>query len=110
MQRFSRQGVSVVMTFEIPDLFGAHRLSDSAIPPLSDNVVMLSYLRQHNTMKRTITVIKTRASSHDPAVRQFVTGPRGIVLDEAALPREKPDQDEGDLAGATLPLRQRIQR
>ncbi len=30
------------MTLEIPDLFGAVRLSDSAVSPLSDNVVMLS--------------------------------------------------------------------
>ena len=28
VQRFARQGVSIVMTFEIPDLFGAERLSD----------------------------------------------------------------------------------
>ena len=45
MQRFARQGVSIVMTFEIPDLFGAERLSDDAVSPLSDNVVMLSYLK-----------------------------------------------------------------
>lgn len=103
VQRFSREGVSLLMTFEIPDLFGAHRLSDSAISPLSDNVVMLSYLREHNTIKRTMTVIKTRASSHDPAVREFVIGPRGIVLNHSHLPREKPDRGEGNLTDATLP-------
>ena len=32
------------MTLEIADLFGAVRLSDSAVSPLSDNAVMLSYL------------------------------------------------------------------
>ena len=42
LQRFSRQGVSVLMTLEIPHLFGADRISDSAASPLSDNVVMLS--------------------------------------------------------------------
>jgi hypothetical protein len=45
MQRFARQGVSTMLTFEIADLFGAERLSDDAVSPLSDNVVLLSYLR-----------------------------------------------------------------
>lgn len=80
MQRFARQGVSIVMTFEIPDLFGAERLSDDAVSPLSDNVVMLSYLKDDGSIKRTISVIKTRASHHDPAIRQFLIGRDGIAL------------------------------
>jgi circadian clock protein KaiC len=80
MQRFARQGVSIVMTFEIPDLFGAERLSDDAVSPLSDNVVMLSYLKDDGLIKRTISVIKTRASQHDPAIRQFLIGRDGIAL------------------------------
>jgi circadian clock protein KaiC len=81
VQRFARQGVSVVMTFEIPDLFGANRLSDDAVSPLSDNVVLLSYLRDSDSIKRTMSVIKTRASHHDPAVRRFLIGQHGIVLE-----------------------------
>lgn len=80
MQRFARQGVSIVMTFEIPDLFGAERLSDDAVSPLSDNVVMLSYLKADSSIKRTISVIKTRASHHDPAIREFLIGRDGISL------------------------------
>ena len=80
MQRFARQGVSIVMTFEIPDLFGAERLSDDAVSPLSDNVVMLSYIKDDGSIKRTISVIKTRASQHDPAIRQFLIGRDGIAL------------------------------
>ena len=81
VQRFARQGVSIVMTFEIPDLFGAERLSDDAVSPLSDNVVMLSYLRDEGLIKRTISVIKTRASQHDPAIRKFRIGRDGIALE-----------------------------
>jgi circadian clock protein KaiC len=87
LQRFSRQGVSVLMTLEIPHLFGADRISDSA-SPLSDNVVMLSYQRERDTISRTIAVLKTRASRHDPMVRKFAIGPQGIVLDEL-LPATK---------------------
>jgi circadian clock protein KaiC len=82
VQRFSRQGVSVMMTLEIPELFGANRLSDSAVSHLSDNVVILSYVREHDITGRSIAVIKTRATTHDPAVRRFTIGAEGIVLDE----------------------------
>jgi circadian clock protein KaiC len=81
LQRFARQGVSVMLTFEIPDLFGADRLSEDAVSPLSDNVVLLSYLRDADLIRRTMSVIKTRASHHDPAVRRFLIGPQGIVLE-----------------------------
>jgi circadian clock protein KaiC len=104
MQRFSRQGVSVLMTSEILRLFGGDHTFDSAISPLADNVVMLGYRREHNTISRTITVIKTRASRHDPSVRDFVIGPQGIVLD-GVLPGAKesrPDATVGS-SGASRP-------
>jgi circadian clock protein KaiC len=103
VQRFSRQGVSVLMTSEIPRLFGAERLSDSAVSPLADNVVMLGYQRERDTIGRTITVIKTRASRHDPAVRKFVIGPRGIVLDEVLPDAEPSQQNDSGLASVPLP-------
>ena len=84
VQRFSRQGVSVMMTFEIPQLFGADRLSDTAVSHLSDNVVMLSYVRDRDITARSIAVVKTRATTHDPAVRRFTIGVEGILLDEPA--------------------------
>jgi hypothetical protein len=33
---------------------------------------------------RTLTVLKTRATSHDPRVRQFQVTPKGITLDDAS--------------------------
>ncbi|MBO0777154.1 MAG: hypothetical protein J2P34_12665, partial [Actinobacteria bacterium] len=95
VQRFSRQGVSVMMTFETPELFGATRLSESAVSPLSDNVVLIGYRRDRDTIGRTIAVIKTRASRHDPAVRQFSIGPAGLVLDEPL-----PGRPDGGLTAA----------
>jgi circadian clock protein KaiC len=82
VQRFSRQGVSVMMTSEITRMFAPEGVSETAISALADNVVMLGYQRESDTIGRTMTVIKTRASRHDPAVRKFVIGPRGIVLDD----------------------------
>jgi circadian clock protein KaiC len=86
VQRFSRQGVSVMMTSEVPDLYGTDRVTDSAVSPLADNVVLLSYQREHGALSRTIAIIKTRASRHDPMVRKFVIGAQGIVLDDVPAP------------------------
>jgi circadian clock protein KaiC len=93
VQRFSRQGVSVLMTSEIPHLFGADNISDSAVSPLADNIVMLSYQQERGMIGRTMTVMKTRASHHDPTVRTFVIGSQGIVLDE--LPEATQDSAAG---------------
>ena len=73
------------MTSEIPYLFGADHISDSAVSALADNIVMLSYQQERDTIGRTMTVMKTRASRHDPTVRTFVIGSQGIVLDELSV-------------------------
>jgi circadian clock protein KaiC len=90
VQRFSRQGVSILMTFEIPDLFHPQRLSDAAISHLSDNVVLLNYIQERHSIKRAISVIKSRASYHEPDVRQFVIGPEGIVLADGPATEPSP--------------------
>ncbi len=89
VQRFSRQGVSTMMTFEIPDLFGSRRLSEGAISYLSDNVVLLRYVQQQGSIGRAMSVIKTRASHHNAVIAEFEIGPDGITLgDPLSLPDE----------------------
>jgi circadian clock protein KaiC len=82
LYRFSRQGVSVMMTHEIAELYGARSLTEYGASHLADNVVLLQY---HNdgadTVSRTLAVLKTRASSHDPRIREFGITPTGITLD-----------------------------
>ena len=101
VQRFSRQGVSTLMTLEMPDLFGTGRLSDGAVSHLSDNVVMLRYIQEQASISRAMTVIKTRASRHQPSVRRFEIGPGGITLTEPPPPRDQLDTSRPDPAGFT---------
>jgi circadian clock protein KaiC len=82
VQRFSRQGVSMFMTSELPDLFQVTRLSEFGVSHLSDNVVLLQYVRDGSTVRRTLTVLKTRASRHEPEIREFRITPEGVVLGE----------------------------
>jgi circadian clock protein KaiC len=83
VQRFSRQGVSLFMTSELPDLFQVTRLSEFGVSHLSDNVVLLQYIRDGSTVRRALTVLKTRASRHEPEIREFRITPEGIVLGES---------------------------
>jgi circadian clock protein KaiC len=82
MQRLSREGISPIMTSEIPDLFHVGRLAEYGISHLSDNVILLQYLRAESRLLRTVTVLKSRASAHDPEIREFDITPAGIVLGE----------------------------
>jgi circadian clock protein KaiC len=82
-QRLSRQGVSPMMTSELPELFHVGRLAEFGISHLADNVILLQYLRADTRLRRTVTVLKSRATSNDPALREFDITADGIVLDEA---------------------------
>jgi circadian clock protein KaiC len=83
LQRLSRQGVSLFMTSELADLFDVSRLSEFGISHLSDNVVLLQYFREAAAVRRALTVLKTRASRHEPQVREFRITSEGILLGPA---------------------------
>ena len=91
VQRFSREGVSLFMTSELPDLFHVTRLSEFGISHLSDNVVVLQYVRDDSTVRRVLTVLKTRASRHEPEIREFRIAPEGIVLGEPLVAAQPSD-------------------
>ena len=82
-QRLARSNVSLFMTAELPDLFETTRLSEHGISHLADNVVLLEYVRDNSTVKRALTVLKTRASHHEPESREYMINPDGIVLGPA---------------------------
>ena len=50
IQRCSRTGVSLFMTTELPDLFTVNRLSEYGVSHLSDNVLILQYIRDESTI------------------------------------------------------------
>ena len=74
---------------ELGDLFQSERLSEFGVSHLADNVVLLQYMRQRSHLKRTLTVLKTRASLHEPEIREFTIDRAGIVLGDPVT--EGPD-------------------
>jgi len=90
LQRCTRRGVSVMMSQEVPELFGTTRLSEQGISHLSDNVVLLQFVVDDAEIKRAISVVKTRSSAHDPHIRQFDITSEGFVLGDPFLPTPRP--------------------
>jgi circadian clock protein KaiC len=79
-QRCSRRGVTLLSTYEIPDLYGLTQLSEHSVSHLADNVVILQYRDSGQVVSRTLTVLKTRSASHDPHIREFQISTNGITL------------------------------
>jgi circadian clock protein KaiC len=88
LQRCALRNVSVMMTQEVAELFGVTRLSEYGISHLSDNVVLLQFLRGDSEVKRAITVLKTRGSAHDPQIRQFEITSDGFSLGRQFQPEQ----------------------
>jgi circadian clock protein KaiC len=86
VQRLARQGVSLFMTSELPDLFDTAHLSEYGVSHLADNVVLLQYIREQSSVRRALTVLKTRASRHEPEIREYTITPEGIVLGTSFAP------------------------
>jgi circadian clock protein KaiC len=80
LQRFARANVSVVMTQEVSELFGTTHLSEYGISHLSDNVILLQFLRGDSELKRALTILKARGSGHDPSTRQYDISAEGLLL------------------------------
>ena len=76
------------MTQEVPDLFGLSRLSDYGISHLSDNVILLQFLRGDSQLKRALTILKSRGSAHDPSTRQYEITTEGILLGDPFDPSQ----------------------
>jgi circadian clock protein KaiC len=95
LQRLSRQGVSMFMTSELADLFEVRRLSEFGISHLSDNVVLLQYIREAAALRRALTVLKTRASRHEPQIREFKITSDGILLGDPFAPAQELEQHHG---------------
>jgi circadian clock protein KaiC len=80
IQRLSRQGISLFMTSELPDVFGVAGVTPAGAGSLCDNIILLQYTTRHDAVRRTLTVLKTRASKHHEQVRDYEIGRRGITF------------------------------
>jgi KaiC/GvpD/RAD55 family RecA-like ATPase len=102
VQRCARQSVSLLFTLEVAELFDSTRISDVGVSHLSDNVVVLQYHRVGSEVKRSLTVLKTRASDHTPSIRDYHIGSSGSTSAPPRFPgAEVSDRPQVDISSAT---------
>jgi len=106
-QRCARRQISLLMTHEVHELTGLTRLSEHGLSHLSDNVVLLQYLPDGARLRRTITVLKTRASAHEPIRHDYVINSQGIVLVDEVVNDDRGSELVSRPAGSPGPKRNR---
>ncbi len=82
VQRCSHLGVSLMFTYETIELFHTTRLSDKGLSHIADNIVLLQYVREGPTMRRSLTIIKSRGSNATHISREFRIAATGMTLGE----------------------------
>ncbi|CAM3676581.1 Circadian clock protein kinase KaiC [Pseudomonas reidholzensis] len=76
--------VSVLMTWEMRDLFGSE--ISAPAPDLSsivDNLMLTRFVEMDAQLRRMLSILKVRDSDHDPALHELCLGPQGITLRKA---------------------------
>jgi circadian clock protein KaiC len=82
VQRCAQLGVSLMFTHVTVELLCVTALSEFGMSHIADNVILLQHVRDGSHMKRALSVLKARGSSHTAAVRQFEIADDGITLGE----------------------------
>ncbi|MEO0373617.1 MAG: ATPase domain-containing protein [Cyanobacteria bacterium P01_A01_bin.17] len=82
VNQFKLQGVTTLLTNEIPEMFGPFQLSEYGVSFVVDNVILLRYLELTGRMGRALSIMKVRGSQHSKEIRAFEITSQGIRIDQ----------------------------
>ena len=74
--------IAGMMTSTTASLLGGGSVTEKHISTLTDSIILLRYVEAYGTMRRGITVLKMRGSSHDTDIREYEIGGDGMHLGE----------------------------
>ena len=80
VNEFKMKGITIILTNEIPELFGGFQLSEYGVSFIADNVLLLRYVELFGRIEHTISVLKVRGSSHSKEIRRFKITRDGIQI------------------------------
>jgi circadian clock protein KaiC len=78
--KLAELGAAVVYTSEVRDMHAPEFLPTDEVSLIVENVIILTYLRQEDVLRRRLSVLKLRESNFDPRAKEFHVGPTGIVF------------------------------
>jgi circadian clock protein KaiC len=80
VNEFKMQGITMLLTNEIPELFGPFQLSEHGVSFITDNVILLRYVELYGRMGRALNVMKVRGSQHSTEIREFEITQDGLRI------------------------------
>ncbi len=79
LQYLNRQGVATFLTVAQHGLVGDMK-TPVDVTYLADTVILLRYFEALGRVRRAISIVKKRTSSHEDTIREFMIGGNGITL------------------------------
>ncbi|MBW3552892.1 MAG: circadian clock protein KaiC [Gemmatimonadetes bacterium] len=74
------QEVTGLLTSTTSALMGGTSVTEGHISTLTDSIILLRYVEMYGEMKRGITVLKMRGSTHDKDIREFTIDGSGMHI------------------------------
>lgn len=78
--RFKALGVTSVLTLEAPSLYSMELGSERSLSPVADNLLLLRYAKTEAGLVPSLTIVKTRGSSHDRGTHPIDVGHGGMRI------------------------------
>lgn len=78
-----RRNIVGILTAEIPEVTGPFRFSDFGGSFTADGVILHRLVEVAGLLKKAISIIKMRGSSHDPSLRELIIGKDGLRIGPA---------------------------
>lgn len=74
------QEMTGLLTSTTPSLLGGASITETHISTLTDSIILLRYVEMFGEMKRGLTVLKMRGSTHQKEIREFTIDQDGMHL------------------------------
>ncbi|MFW5692992.1 MAG: circadian clock protein KaiC [Thermoguttaceae bacterium] len=70
--------IATFFTAATPALFGGTSITEAHVSTMTDSIILLRYLEIFGEMRRGVTVLKMRGSTHDKEIREFTIDHEGM--------------------------------
>ena len=72
-----------LFTSTTPSLLGGGSVTEKHISTLTDSIILLRYVEMNGEMRRGLTVLKMRGSTHDHGIREYTIDHRGMHIGQS---------------------------
>jgi len=79
-ETLKRREIAGLFTSTTPALLGGQSVTEAHISTITDSIILLRYVEMFGEMKRGLTVLKMRGSTHDKNIREFMIDEHGIGI------------------------------